>query len=325
MTTVVIVVAVVATPPAGVAALGAAGAGTAGAASSKSDKEKQPSSSNPSVSSTPPSDYSIVEAVDEAPVLKAAIYEQIDSFKAFISEDEAIQQLVTPQGLDELSFAEKAREAGAFFAHQAYEEVSELVSFVPQLCEELKDVGARILPDSLSLPNDDLPVAPKENYENLVATGHAVIDTVFSTDQADLYTAEVKGNALANEYAIGMIPLPGMISSNGVINVKKFSNLGKVADRAGFTKAGRGSMKHGYRKGSVFSKPVGNPSQVNQHGQQALESILNHPEKKVVQYTNKLYGPVIEIEAPKLGGVRFNGDGTEMMGFLEPKWFTNNP
>ena len=84
-------------------------------------------------------------------------------------------------------------------------------------------------------------------------------------------------------------------------------------------------MKHGYRKESVFSKPVGNPSQVNQHGQQVLESILNHPEKKVVQYTNKLHGPVIEIEAPKLGGVRFNGDGTEMMGFLEPKRFTNNP
>lgn len=38
-------------------------------------------------------------------------------------------------------------------------------------------------------------------------------------------------------------------------------------------------------------------------------------------YMNKIYGPVIEVEAPKLGGVRFNSDGTEMMGFLEPKWF----
>ncbi|MFX0209516.1 MAG: hypothetical protein ACFFDT_26260 [Candidatus Hodarchaeota archaeon] len=80
-------------------------------------------------------------------------------------------------------------------------------------------------------------------------------------------------------------------------------------------------MKHGYREGSVFPKPVGDPSQINKCGQQVLKSILNHPEKKVVQYTNKLHGLVIEIEAPKLGGVRFNGDWTEMMGFLEPKWF----
>ena len=35
----------------------------------------------------------------------------------------------------------------------------------------------------------------------------------------------------------------------------KLSN--RVLDRAGFTKAGRGLMKHGYREGSVFPKPVG--------------------------------------------------------------------
>ncbi len=37
--------------------------------------------------------------------------------------------------------------------------------------------------------------------------------------------------------------------------------------------------------------------------------------------TYDMYGPVIEIEAPEIGGVRFTGDGKKMMGFLEPKWF----
>lgn len=81
-------------------------------------------------------------------------------------------------------------------------------------------------------------------------------------------------------------------------------------------------MKHGYRTGrTVFEKPVGTPTQINDHGQRVLDNILNHPEKKVVQYTHDMYGPVIEIEAPDLGGVKFTGDAKEMMGFLEPKWF----
>ncbi|NGX38586.1 MAG: hypothetical protein K1000chlam2_01760 [Chlamydiae bacterium] len=81
-------------------------------------------------------------------------------------------------------------------------------------------------------------------------------------------------------------------------------------------------MKHGYREGrTIFEKPIGNPAQINEHGQKVLDKILNHPEKKVVQYTHKIHGPVIEIEAPEIGGVRFTGDGKEMMGFLEPKWF----
>ena len=70
---------------------------------------------------------------------------------------------------------------------------------------------------------------------------------------------------------------------------------------------------------TVFEKPIGNPAQINEHGQEVLDIILNHPEKKVVQYTNKIYGPVIEIEAPEIGGGRFTGDGKEMMGCLKPK------
>lgn len=70
----------------------------------------------------------------------------------------------------------------------------------------------------------------------------------------------------------------------------------------------------------VSKDPI-DPKEVNEQAQKVLEKILNHPEKRVVQYTHKIHGPVIDIEAPELGGVRFTGDGKEMMGFLEPKWF----
>ena len=80
-------------------------------------------------------------------------------------------------------------------------------------------------------------------------------------------------------------------------------------------------MKHGYREGrTIFEKPVGNPPQINDHGQKVLDNILNHPDRLVMQYTNRRYGPVIEIKAPDLGGVRFTGDGKEMIGFIEPYW-----
>ena len=123
-----------------------------------------------------------------------------------------------------------------------------------------------------------------------------------------------------NGFITGMLPFPGVIKNINSIDVKKISNLGKISDRGGFTKAGRGQMKHGYRGESVFKKPIGTRTQVNKIGQTTLEGILNHPNKVVVEYTHKLHCPVIEIEASTLGGVRFTGDGNEMMGFLEPRW-----
>jgi|GEM_PF-1162774 len=62
------------------------------------------------------------------------------------------------------------------------------------------------------------------------------------------------------------------------------------------------------------------PKHVNELAEKVLKEILDHPEKVVKQYTNRRYGPVIEVEAPDLGGVRFTGDGKEMMGFMEPYW-----
>ena len=76
-------------------------------------------------------------------------------------------------------------------------------------------------------------------------------------------------------------------------------------------------MKHGYREKSVFPKPVGNPAQVNAHGQQVLESIINHPERVIYERPHPDFGKVIEIVVPDKWGARFTIEG-EMIGFLEP-------
>ena len=95
------------------------------------------------------------------------------------------------------------------------------------------------------------------------------------------------------------------------------TNAGKVLDRKGLTKAGRALGKHGGREGSFFPKPTGNPVQINKQGQEILERILNHPNKKVSRYLFKQYGEIIDIKAPELGGLRYNIKG-ELIGFLEP-------
>lgn len=102
------------------------------------------------------------------------------------------------------------------------------------------------------------------------------------------------------------------------ISTNQLAKTGKAIDRAGFTKAGRGLTKHGYREGSAFPKPTGNPVQVNEQGQKALEFLLNHPDKIIYEYSHPSFGKVIEVAVPGRGGARFTADGKEMIGFLEP-------
>jgi hypothetical protein len=82
------------------------------------------------------------------------------------------------------------------------------------------------------------------------------------------------------------------VASNGKIiegfSVEQLANAGKVLDRGELTKAGRALAKHGGREGSVFSKPIGNPAQINQQGQAILEKILNDPKKVIKRYCQML-------------------------------------
>ena len=108
------------------------------------------------------------------------------------------------------------------------------------------------------------------------------------------------------------------ILENVIIHTDKLAEAGKVMDRGGLTRAGRGLMKHGYREDSFFPKPTGNVTQINAHGQEMLELILNHPEQKTITLIKKQYGPIMDIKVPNLGGARFTINGEKVIGFLEP-------
>jgi hypothetical protein len=313
----VVIVAVVTTSCAGAATAtaGAAGvaASSAGSESGSSNSQSRISESKEEITSdsTIPREAPTPADVTNAPIMRTAINEHISSFKEFLMEDKSVQQSTSPKGLDEPSFGEKVREIGANIAHQAYDEIADLVKVVPELCEEVKEIGFRLLPESLTAPNNGDRGSSIENYENLVAKGHEVIDKVFSTDQAELFTAEVKANNMMNEFAIGMPPLPGGIP-------KIFSNTGHLIkagntiDRSGFTRVGRGLMKHGHRKGSVFPKPLGNSAEMNRRGESVLREILNDPKRTI--FKNNKGG--IEIYAPNGRGAYFREDGI-FRGFIE--------
>jgi len=290
----VVVVTVAVSASAGAAVAGAAG--TAGAGSSTREERKEPSS---------------VTAMSDAPILKETIDQHVVPFKEFIQEDLA----ASPGMANDPCFREKAREFGAYLAHEAYKEVTDLVGVVPELFEEIKAIGPQLLPGSLTLPDSGPSISPFDKYENLVAGGHKAIDSLFSTDQSECFTAKANPTALSNEFALGLIPLP-----NGVpkifSNSTKILRAGEVIDRGGFTKAGRGIMKHGYREPSNFTKPLGNPSQVNAQGQKVLESIVNHPERTYVIHQTRRLGKTVDIFAPNIGGVRYSLEG-DFIGFLE--------
>jgi hypothetical protein len=113
-----------------------------------------------------------------------------------------------------------------------------------------------------------------------------------------------------------MCPPPGMLGEL-FANTNKLLKAGQAPDRAGFTKAGRALMKHGNREGSVFPKPSGNVTKMNERGQNILEAILNHPETKITYDEFKRFGKIVDFKAPDIGGVRYSVDG-KFIGFLEP-------
>ncbi len=282
------------------AAMAVAGAATGSSGSGRSESKKSESKQETLSVSANPKKASPIDT-NAFPVMKAAIDEHATLFKEFLVEDKAFQQASSPKGWNEMSLGVKAKEVGSSFAHQAYDEIVDLVKVIPQLCEEVKELGSKFLPDNLTPSGNGEMGSPLENYENLVAKGHEAIDNVFSTDLAKLYSVEAKANDPMNNFAMGELPLPGNLS-RVFSNTAKLIKNGKILDRAGFTKAGRGLMKHGYREGSVFPKPLGCSKQVNDRGQKVLESIVNHPERKITYKQTKNFGKIVDLHAPEIGG-----------------------
>ncbi|KOY60302.1 hypothetical protein [Photorhabdus heterorhabditis] len=61
------------------------------------------------------------------------------------------------------------------------------------------------------------------------------------------------------------------------------------------TLAGRALQKHGSRPGSIFPEAKGNPSAINEQGQKIVDSILNDPNKKVIQSNTGRYVQVTDV------------------------------
>ena len=182
----VIVVAVVAASSAGAAAMSAAAA----AASSGLDKiEKPPSESKESSSSIDLG--ASLDAINETPLLKAAIVESLSSFQAFAEEDVVFQSLDFSQIQRDLSFGEKVKNLGSILAHETLEGISEIASMIPQLGEELKELSSQMIPQRMLQSNQGALEDLTGNYENLFGKGHQVIDELFSTQHSDYYASSV--------------------------------------------------------------------------------------------------------------------------------------
>lgn len=240
-------------------------------------------------------------------------YETTHTAEVVEEKVEALQEATSLElgylpGEDSASFVVKVKEVGSHIAHEVWNDVSEIVSVVPDTLQEIGDVTSKFI-----LGSSGLEGSPNKNFDSLVASGHELIDHVFDTDQAQAYAGE---NSHGDKFSYGILPLPGTFARI-FVDTGKLAEAGKVIDKADFTKAGRGLMKHGYREGSVYPKPMGDPAQVNEQGQKILESFLNHPENVVYETTHPRFGKVIEVVVPGKGGVRFTSDG-EMIGFLEP-------
>jgi hypothetical protein len=308
-----------------VSAATAASAGAAGAAAasgSDSKKEEKEGSKSHSDSSTSSIDIPSASALsNEAPVLKAAIDEHVASFKEFMREDKLAQDSEHAKLPFDPSFSEKARELGAYLAHETLEGISELVSVIPQLGQELQDIGSRIIPTGMIPADNTNPLIgnPKENFEGFVADGHQFIDQVFSTDQAEYFTSEKNASGLGHDYAIGILPPPSLLGEiviNGAVrSIGELAEAGKIVDRGGFNEAGRSLMKHGYRKDSVFPRPTGNAIDINSRGQTILEELLCDPNKKIYPLPN---GDV-KVYSSNGRGAYFKKDGS-FRGFIEERY-----
>ncbi|MDK9362271.1 hemagglutinin repeat-containing protein [Lelliottia wanjuensis] len=107
----------------------------------------------------------------------------------------------------------------------------------------------------------------------------------------------------------------------GKWSVDELSDGAKHIDPASkngdLTLAGRALQKHGSREGSAFPSAKGNPSAINEQGQKIVDSILNDPNKSVIQSNTGRYGQVTDVISSSGRGLRYDAQG-KLIGFLEP-------
>jgi len=155
----VVIVGIVAATSAAAAAAGAAAASD----SDKSGSDKKEPASSPSAPSN--------ETATEAPALKSAIDEQINSFKENLVKEEFLQPNRTAH--EALSIEENGRALGALFAHESLKNLQKEMSENLILSQEIQSLGSQY--PSLLEKNTTLDF------------GHPEIDRLFSTDYTPLF------------------------------------------------------------------------------------------------------------------------------------------
>lgn len=73
-------------------------------------------------------------------------------------------------------------------------------------------------------------------------------------------------------------------------------------------------QKHGSREGRAFPSAKGNPSAINEQGQKIVDSILNDPNKSVIQGNTGRYGQVTDVISSSGRGLRYDAQG-KLIGF----------
>jgi hypothetical protein len=225
--------------------------------------------------------------------LAQVIEEKTAPIKEALMREAALEAISSSSPSSDWALAEKAREFGSCTAHEILDGLAALGEAAPQLLSEIGEVSSRLFPEIATLPSfSDTPIDPMGNYNGLVQNLHEKIDEVFNTAQAASYSPEGREFDATGNFTVGILPPPGMVRAfTG--DLKQLAAAGKVLDRRGLTRAGRGLAKHGNRSDTVFPKAYGNPDQVNTQGQAALERILNHPEKVITVKINERYGALL--------------------------------
>lgn len=136
-------------------------------------------------------------------------------------------------------------------------------------------------------------------------------------------------NAQTGNTATTKITTPSTNVTGGVANatgtiptLDQLSQAATSANRNGLTDAGRALQKHGGRQGSVYTYTDQKASTLNKEAQHIVDDILATPGTKIeirIVTENKQRIKVIEATAPDGRTLRFNEDGTKLIGFREPQ------
>jgi len=172
----VVVVSSASAASAAAGAAGAAGAAASGSGSGSSASSKSESSGgSPSASSGSPSASSGSQtSSNDAPTFKAAIEDQVSSFKEHLASENFFQPSEAGQGL---SMEEKGRIVGSLFAHDSFNHFNNQIPNYSQLSEELYSISS----------HPDFPLSSGAG-NNPVGFGHNEIDSRFSSNCGPMFS-----------------------------------------------------------------------------------------------------------------------------------------